>query len=52
MRIVSYKAALVAVLTLAFMPMNASLGAGRLQVVAFGDSRLVLLSQKVAGRLR
>jgi GDSL-like Lipase/Acylhydrolase len=41
MRIVSYKvAALVAVLTLGFIPLNAALGAGWLQVVAFGDSLL------------
>jgi hypothetical protein len=41
MRIVSYKvAALVVVLTLGFIPLNAALGAGWLQVVAFGDSLL------------
>jgi phospholipase/lecithinase/hemolysin len=40
MRILSYKAALVVALTLCFIPLNASLGAGRLQVVAFGDSLL------------
>ena len=40
MRIVFYKAALVAVLILALMPMHAALGAGRLQVVVFGDSLL------------
>jgi hypothetical protein len=41
MRIVSYKvAALVAVLTLGFIPLNAALGAGWLHVVAFGDSLL------------
>jgi len=40
MRIVSYKAALVAVLILGLIPLQAALGAGRLQVVAFGDSLL------------
>ena len=40
MRIVSYKAALIAVLIFNFIPLHASLGAGRLQVVAFGDSLL------------
>jgi phospholipase/lecithinase/hemolysin len=40
MRIVSYKAAFIAVLTFSFIPLHASLGAGRLQVVAFGDSLL------------
>ena len=53
MRIVSYKAALVAVLILGLIPLQAALGAGRLQVVAFGDSLLVLLCHKrnrAAGR--
>ena len=40
MRIVSYKAAFIAVLIFSFIPLHASLGAGRLQVVAFGDSLL------------
>jgi phospholipase/lecithinase/hemolysin len=40
MRIVSYKAALIAMLVFNFIPLRASLGAGRLQVVAFGDSLL------------
>jgi len=40
MRIVSYKTAFIAVLIFSFIPLNASLGAGRLQVVAFGDSLL------------
>ena len=47
MRIVSYKAALVAVLILGLIPLQAALGAGRLQVVAFGDSLLVLLSHEI-----
>jgi phospholipase/lecithinase/hemolysin len=40
MRIISYKAALVALLALGFIPLQAALGAARLQVVAFGDSLL------------
>jgi len=40
MKIISCKAALVAAFILAFMPVQASLASGSLQVVAFGDSLL------------
>jgi phospholipase/lecithinase/hemolysin len=40
MRKISCKAALVVVLALGFVPLHAAFGAGRLQVVAFGDSLL------------
>ena len=50
MRIVSYKAALIAVLIFNFIPLHASLGAGRLQVVAFGDSLLDAGTYRTIGR--
>jgi phospholipase/lecithinase/hemolysin len=40
MRMLSCKSVLIAALVLVFMPLDASFGAGRLQVVAFGDSLL------------
>ncbi len=40
MRFASYKTAFIAVLALSLMPLHALAGAGRFQVVAFGDSLL------------
>ena len=46
MRMVSCKAAVVAIFAVALMPIHAALGDDRIQVVAFGDSLLVLLRHK------